>query len=59
MFKCRKSGVDTPVLYFVDTENSMIYMEFVQGTIVKDLLVANSEYIHSKEKLGIKISNKL
>jgi len=42
----------------VDTENSMIYMEFVQGTIVKDLLVANSEYIHSKEKLGIKISNK-
>ncbi|RIA89867.1 TP53-regulating kinase-like protein [Glomus cerebriforme] len=50
LFKCRKSGVDTPVLYFVDIENSTIYMEFVQGMIVKDLLVADNEYITNKKK---------
>ncbi|CAG8449733.1 11715_t:CDS:2 [Funneliformis mosseae] len=50
LFKCRKSGVDTPALYFVDTENSTIYMEFVRGTIVKDLLVTNSVYIQNKVK---------
>ncbi|CAG8753732.1 16866_t:CDS:2, partial [Acaulospora morrowiae] len=31
LFKCHKSGVDTPILYFVDVENSTIYMEFVEG----------------------------
>ncbi|CAI2164183.1 5996_t:CDS:10 [Funneliformis geosporum] len=50
LFKCRKSGVDAPALYFVDTEDSTIYMEFVRGTIVKDLLVTNSEYIQNKGK---------
>ncbi|CAB4473122.1 uncharacterized protein OCT59_028337 [Rhizophagus irregularis] len=50
LFKCRKSGVDTPVLYFVNTENSTICMEFIQGMIIKDLLISDNEYIQNKEK---------
>jgi hypothetical protein len=36
----------------VDVENSIIYMEFVQGMIVKDLLVTSNEYVQDKEKQG-------
>ncbi|GBB90546.1 hypothetical protein RclHR1_17530004 [Rhizophagus clarus] len=50
LFKCRKSGVDTPVLYFVNIEDSTICMEFIQGMIIRDLLISDNEYVQNKEK---------
>ncbi|CAG8591317.1 1227_t:CDS:2 [Ambispora leptoticha] len=43
LYKCRRSGLDTPVVYFVDTENSTIYMEYVEGKTVKDILQEQSD----------------
>ncbi|RHZ87486.1 hypothetical protein Glove_34g124 [Diversispora epigaea] len=58
LFKCYKSGVDTPVLYFVDMENSKIYMEFIEGKVVKDLILENKEIKKDQlaEKIGIAIA---
>ncbi|KAF0434665.1 TP53-regulating kinase [Gigaspora margarita] len=56
LFKCYRSGVDTPVLYFVDIENNAIYMEFVKGKILKDLIAEMGEWSSSKyEELTTKI----
>jgi len=38
MLRCRKQGIDTPVVYMVDKERARIYMEFVLGLTVKDHL---------------------
>ncbi|CAH1763748.1 1267_t:CDS:2 [Entrophospora sp. SA101] len=40
LFKCYKSGINTPVLYFVDLKNSTIYMEFVEGKTIKDIIIS-------------------
>ncbi|CAB4406023.1 unnamed protein product [Rhizophagus irregularis] len=44
LFKCRKSGVDTPVLYFVNTENNN---EYIQNKEKQDELA---------EKIGIALA---
>lgn len=36
MVKCRKNGIDTPVIYMVDQIKNQIYMEHVQGKTIKD-----------------------
>ncbi|KAI9142997.1 hypothetical protein BKA69DRAFT_1027037, partial [Paraphysoderma sedebokerense] len=38
LHKCRKIGVDTPHVYFVDLEKSCIFLELVIGRTVKDWL---------------------
>ncbi|CAG8523507.1 2376_t:CDS:2 [Diversispora eburnea] len=50
-----QARVDTPVLYFVDMENNKIYMEFIEGKVVKDLILENKE-IKKAEKIGIAIA---
>ncbi|KAK9767784.1 serine/threonine-protein kinase bud32 [Basidiobolus ranarum] len=40
LLKCRKFGIDTPVVYFVDVENSTIFMEKIEGMTVKEALIA-------------------
>ncbi|KAG9306188.1 hypothetical protein G9A89_016092 [Geosiphon pyriformis] len=42
LYKCRRSGVDTPVVYFVDVNNSSIYMEYIEGKTVRDILRAST-----------------
>jgi len=36
--KCRKNGIDVPEVLHVDQERNRIYMEFVQGSTVRDFL---------------------
>ncbi|CAM9192200.1 unnamed protein product [Heterosigma akashiwo] len=43
MAKCRKAGIDTPLLLLVDTKNSKIYMEKIPGMTVRQFLVENME----------------
>ncbi|KAF9909175.1 TP53 regulating kinase [Lobosporangium transversale] len=37
--RCQKALIDTPTVYMVDVENSLIYMEYIQGISVRDYLV--------------------
>jgi len=38
MLRCRKLGIDCPVVYFVDMERNMLFMEFIPGQTVKEFL---------------------
>ncbi len=42
MLRARKSGVLTPVIYNVEHEAATIYMEHVEGSSVRDLLLSGS-----------------
>ena len=42
ILRARKNGVLTPVIYYVEHEAATIYMERIQGTSVKDLLLSGS-----------------
>ncbi|CAG8534745.1 4930_t:CDS:2 [Ambispora gerdemannii] len=64
LHKCRRSGLDTPVVYFVDIENNTIYMEYVEGKTVRDILREQSddESFKSKNdemanKIGMALAN--
>ena len=48
--KCRKCGVDTPTVYFVDNLTNRIYMEFIDGITVKQFLYNNFSGAIKKEK---------
>ncbi|KAI9246775.1 tp53rk protein [Sporodiniella umbellata] len=37
--KCRKAGMDTPTVFFIDTINATIYMENIVGITVKQKLL--------------------
>ena len=55
--RCRKAGISTPVVYFVDYTSHKIYMENVQNAVpVKDVinskLAQNSHLEQLAEKLG-------
>lgn len=53
MHEAKKAGVPTPTIFLVDTKNSTIIMEFVEGNQMKQLLrnVSKAE----REKLCLKI----
>lgn len=46
MVKVRKAGVETPCLYLIDSANTKIYMERVDGVTAKTFFLENlhSEY---------------
>ncbi|KAF9947520.1 TP53 regulating kinase [Mortierella alpina] len=37
--RCQKALIDTPTVYMVDVDNSLIYMEYIEGSSVRDYLV--------------------
>ncbi|KAG0226561.1 kinase-like domain-containing protein [Mortierella sp. GBAus27b] len=37
--RCQKALIDTPTVYLVDVDNSLIYMENIEGLSVRDYLV--------------------
>ncbi|KAF9942776.1 TP53 regulating kinase [Mortierella alpina] len=37
--RCQKALIDTPTVYMVDVANSLIYMEYIEGSSVRDYLV--------------------
>jgi TP53 regulating kinase-like protein len=39
----RKLGISTPIVYYVDIKNAAIFMEFIEGIRVKELLNKSSE----------------
>ncbi|KAF9085733.1 TP53 regulating kinase [Mortierella sp. GBA35] len=54
--RCQKAMIDTPTVYMVDTENYLIYMEYIEGTSVRDYLVTpegHTEEAQTKVAQGI------
>lgn len=45
MVKVRKAGVETPCLYLIDSANTKIYMERVDGVTAKTFFLEN---LHSE-----------
>eukprot|EP00842_Homolaphlyctis_polyrhiza_P001267 jgi/Hompol1/2140/HPOL_002085-RA len=43
LHRLRKAGIDTPALYLLDVDENTIYMEFIEGTTVRDVLRAGVE----------------
>lgn len=43
LYKCKKAGMDTPTVYFIDMASATIYMENVTGETVKQRLLENQE----------------
>ncbi|KAG0333562.1 TP53 regulating kinase [Podila horticola] len=39
--RCQKASIDTPTVYMVDVDNSLIYMEFIEGCSVRDYLTTD------------------
>ena len=46
----KKAGVPTPLLYFVDPQNTEIIMQYVEGKLVRDILSKN---LHVCKTIGI------
>jgi TP53 regulating kinase-like protein len=57
MVRCRKLGLDIPCIYFINIETKRIYMEYIHGSLMKEILQSPSisdEYIKNLfEKMGI------
>jgi TP53 regulating kinase-like protein len=54
--EARKLGISTPIIYFIDLENMAIFMEFIEGTRMKEFL--NSAETNPEEictKVGVMI----
>jgi Kae1-associated kinase Bud32 len=43
LYKCKKAGMDTPTVYFIDMTQATIYMENIVGVTVKQRLLENHE----------------
>lgn len=43
LYKCKKAGMDTPTVYFIDMVSATIYMENIVGETVKQRLLTNQE----------------
>eukprot|EP01035_Chromulina_nebulosa_P018574 gene18574-24299_t len=53
--RCRRSGIITPNIYYVDTVNCHLYMEYINGKTIKEIL--RSDYsinkTYSNDKIDI------
>ncbi|KAI9018144.1 TP53 regulating kinase [Phycomyces nitens] len=47
LYKCKKAGMDTPTLYFVDMNTATIFMEKIVGMTVKQRLLDHQETLYS------------
>ncbi|KAI9364126.1 TP53 regulating kinase [Pilaira anomala] len=43
LYKCKKAGMDTPTVYFIDMTSATIYMENIVGETVKQRLLSHQE----------------
>ena len=57
--RCRKLGLDVPCPYFMDMEKRRIYMEYIDGYLVKNLLQGNEMSLSEADELSRKIGNYL
>ncbi|KAJ3210121.1 hypothetical protein HDU82_008746 [Entophlyctis luteolus] len=49
LLKARRSGIDTPAIYLIDSKNSMIYMEFIAGPSLKEFFNKENENDDSRQ----------
>ncbi|KAJ3282831.1 TP53 regulating kinase, partial [Borealophlyctis nickersoniae] len=59
LHKLRRAGLDTPALYLVDTQNSLIYMECVKGPTVRDYINSGGLGEDQSSNLSQKIGQSL
>ncbi|KAF9351223.1 TP53 regulating kinase [Mortierella sp. AD094] len=58
--RCQKALIDTPTVYMVDVEKSLIYMEYIEGTSVRDYLVtAEGQTTEAQQKVAVEIGRAL
>ncbi|KAF9306367.1 TP53 regulating kinase [Mortierella antarctica] len=43
--RCQKAFIDTPTVYLVDVDSSLIYMEFIEGCSVRDYLTTDEGHL--------------
>lgn len=62
LYKCKKAGIDTPALYYIDTDTATIYMEYIAGITVKQRLLDNQQSLYESidiNQLGLQIGQSL
>ncbi|CAJ0956634.1 unnamed protein product [Ranitomeya imitator] len=56
IFRCRKAGIATPVVYFVDYVSNCIYLEDIEGSVtVRDFIMTAQEHGSSLYSLAERI----
>ncbi|KAJ1968059.1 serine/threonine-protein kinase bud32 [Dispira parvispora] len=43
LYRCQQAGIDTPALYYIDSNRNIIYMERIQGCTVKQYLLNQTD----------------
>ncbi|KAI8917169.1 kinase-like domain-containing protein [Powellomyces hirtus] len=56
LHRMRRAGVDTPTVYLVDVKASTIYMEYVDGTSVRDFISSQGQLV---EDIEIKLAQSI
>ncbi|TPX63009.1 hypothetical protein PhCBS80983_g00060 [Powellomyces hirtus] len=56
LHRMRRAGVDTPTVYLVDVKASTIYMEYVDGTSVRDFISSQGPLV---EDIEIKLAQSI
>ncbi|KAF9108215.1 TP53 regulating kinase [Mortierella sp. AM989] len=58
--RCQKALIDTPTVYMVDVEKSLIFMEYIEGSSVRDYLVtAEGQAAEAQQKVATEIGRAL
>ncbi|KAF9582708.1 TP53 regulating kinase [Lunasporangiospora selenospora] len=58
--RCQKAFIDTPTVYMVDVDQSLIYMEYIEGFSVRDYLVTTEGGLPvSQSRLAKEIGQRL
>ncbi|KAF9208415.1 TP53 regulating kinase [Haplosporangium sp. Z 27] len=58
--RCQKALIDTPTVYMVDVDKSLIYMEYIEGTSVRDYLVTDDgQTTEAQTKVAVGIGKAL
>ena len=49
MRNCRKAGIDAPTVYLIDTVNSSIYMEYIEGPSLRDYIMSTGQQMTAEK----------
>ncbi|KAI8594773.1 kinase-like domain-containing protein [Dissophora ornata] len=60
LYRCQKALIDTPTVYMVDLDKSLIYMEYIEGTSVRDYLVTEEAHTpEAQKRVAVEIGHAL
>ncbi|KAF9436611.1 TP53 regulating kinase [Entomortierella beljakovae] len=58
--RCQKALIDTPTVYMVDVDKALIYMEYIEGSSVRDYLVTEiGQTPEAQQKVATEIGRAL